>query len=655
MYHAQNQVMKWSVATGVLSESTTLSFLNAVDVTRTNRFDRWYNQSEGLRFRRPLPFKPESEWFNGNETLPIIRSYSFPSAGRASSVMSGGVSLGSAKSVKEGSLITRSLEPGLRRGGLDYSSSSASGLKGLKGSRFELRGPDARGGLVTSLQPGKTARFRSGPTAFQLHEFSTSIASKAGIGEVSLLANVGEFGRLTSHRIPGGSRLNWHHGGFGKDHSLASEVLLEFRSSPSEKAASALAARDRFLPDKGVYVVSDGDGFEAVLSPATASSGGSGGQPPWRVVRVTDGQDPKPNGWFSLSGVRQSSLDDLIAVRFGGKQRVVRATDEPLQAGFSFSPRLNATPWQRLKPLPNEAANTQPGRLDRLFTSVEPPAEGKPISIESSVAGKKELEGWVTDEAVFVKRPPGATPEAFNDFVTSEGITGKALHDVIAQAESGNPPSKVRLGTAVRSDPGVAAARAAGAGDGRAVLEQMHTAAKEGRFDEAVRSFRQQVRDDNLARLAEGEVNPTARRLLNMATPADSPDALLFEAMRRLATGDLDPAVAATKKAAQGGDLTGDAAKSMDAIARARGQEPLADYLVLKGGKGDKVPPGVSKNIDLVAEGRRARTVYTPQRKPAMERLVGSDIRKAFLAADAIYVEDGGLLGKLDWDAAPGL
>lgn len=654
MYHVQNQIMKWSVATGVLQDRKVCRFLDEVPVNRTLRFDHWYEASNELRFHRPLQFRPESEWIENNETLPILSSYRFPSAGKPIAWIEGGVSLGGARSVQEGSKIVPTLKPALRRGGIDYSGSSATELKSLKGPLYDLHPADDAGRLVTRLQPAPTSRLRSGPTTYQFRQLSTETVSRTDGSEWALQSDAGRLGTLSSRRIPGGTQLDWHPGRLGQDQGLARDALRAFRASHPPEAVSSLAAQEKFLPDKGVFLVADDAGFEAVLVPSSGPRESPPAPSGWRTLRIAEDQAPGPNGWYRLSEVRQAGLADVLAIFEGRRVPIVRAVEEPLEAGFASCTRLNATPWQRLRPLAHEPESALPGRLQRLFTTDEPPPNGIPVTIESTQAADGAFHGVVADGALYVRRPATGPPDAFNTLVGSHGITGKKLSAVIAQAEPGSAPITVRFDGPPPSRVGADAARAVESGDRPAVIEKMLAAAREGRFDEAVADFRRQVRQDGLHALADGDLNPTVRRVLESTSRENAPDNLVLEAVLRVTRSDLDPAVAAIRNAAQG-NLPPDASlESFGAIARNRGQAAMADFLEIHSPQVSPVAPEIRSWIELTTAGRRAHTVLKPPGKPPTGPMNEEQVRSALSDGATFYVEDRGLLGRLDWDAAPG-
>ena len=106
---------------------------------------------------------PRDRWIGNTECIEILESYSFPSMGGTAAI-SGGVSLGGLKTFKESPTISRSLTPALRRGGLDYTSSSLDQLKTWKGTIYNL--PAETPGRVVMI-PGEKARLRGAAEAME--------------------------------------------------------------------------------------------------------------------------------------------------------------------------------------------------------------------------------------------------------------------------------------------------------------------------------------------------------------------------------------------------------------------------------------------------------------------------------------------------------
>ena len=608
MYHLQNQIMKWSVLAGWLQEQGACGYLNDVPVAHTHRFDHWYRDTKELRFHHPITFEPEQRWFNGTETITILSSYEFPSAGVPSAYIYGGVSLGSARSVAAGSRISSKLPFALRRGGLDYAQSSAERLRALKGSEFTLPRAARSGRLDVEIRPPKAARFRSGPATFQVENLSLRMSAQSGRGTVAIDSTAGEIGQLHFQRSAKGTKLDWNQGSLARDHDLARKMLREYRFSPPAQAESKLAGREAFLPDQGVYLVSDEQGFAVALSPKTSSSGG-GSPPSWRELHLTDGSKLEPGAWLSHSEVRLASLEDMFALVAKQDQPIVRVVEEPLSGGQAVAQRLNSARWQRLKPLADKPSGTAPGRVERLFTAEGPAQRDVPIEIETGSPQMPTLKGYVADGAVYLERLANGNPTLFNDLVTSEAIRSQTLTELIQRAQPGSSPFRFRLPAPAVSDPGTHAVQAAAQGDQRAVLHQMVEAARQGNLDQAIQGFHREAYQDGWTRLVSGEVNPVARRMtLDLQTPK-SPDDWLLEAMLRLDDMQINATLKAVKQAVQQGPIDDATARLADGVARERGQAALADYLLLSRGRYAGVGREMMPRIDLVPDGHALHTL----------------------------------------------
>jgi hypothetical protein len=89
-YHLQNQIMKWTLITVALTESSGGRYLRTVDVPRNLQFAGWLRDNRTtLRFTDDLP--TVHTIIPGRECIPVIASYPFWSTGNIHQI-SGGVS-----------------------------------------------------------------------------------------------------------------------------------------------------------------------------------------------------------------------------------------------------------------------------------------------------------------------------------------------------------------------------------------------------------------------------------------------------------------------------------------------------------------------------------------------------------------------------------
>jgi hypothetical protein len=79
-YHRQNQIMKWSIVTGILADEGLLSWLDGETVDTSQRFDLWYPTQADLKFRDNIHILPPAKWIGvkNTECMEISRILQIP-------------------------------------------------------------------------------------------------------------------------------------------------------------------------------------------------------------------------------------------------------------------------------------------------------------------------------------------------------------------------------------------------------------------------------------------------------------------------------------------------------------------------------------------------------------------------------------------------
>src|SRR5262249_46413432 len=153
-------------------------------------------------------------------------SYPFPSAGYSSTIVEGGVSLGTSRTLSEASAITDAVPLALRRGAIDYSTSSKSLLANLRGTKFELPAPALDRAAVMAEVPSR-AHLRMGTTEIATKRLTTEVAGDVEATRISVGMDGGSLDSLGMRRTADGVRLEWVRGSVEADRTILQEVANE--------------------------------------------------------------------------------------------------------------------------------------------------------------------------------------------------------------------------------------------------------------------------------------------------------------------------------------------------------------------------------------------------------------------------------------------
>ncbi len=317
-YETLNQIMKWSVVAqnaAIADKTSCLTFLDAIEPSSDQRFDRWAKSTSELRWHGPVQIKPEASKLT--ECIPLLTSRKFHRCGYAGE-LSGGVGAATWEQVAAKPLRVATTPHGLGRLGIEAKPTSVSP------GRVEFGKLNRSGGELSSA----TIEGRPGLVKFRA-EVSTNVSQRGSIAiwngdtpvrQVERTVEVGAKDLVAKQR---------------KNDLLTSElraydihqssVRLDVKSGVKEEAqriARHIAYSDGSLEDAAtlvsssheVYVLSDGSlavrfaedggkGYYAVMR-----SGGGNRGPPGEiagfVVGAADGGPHRGGGSLSSRNIR---------------------------------------------------------------------------------------------------------------------------------------------------------------------------------------------------------------------------------------------------------------------------------------------------------------------------------------------------------------
>jgi hypothetical protein len=617
-------------------------------------------------------FLPTDDWLGETECIEILRSYDHPQAGVWSAYVEGGVSLGSGRAVNAAARVSDDLPLAFRRPGLDYELSQPGKISNVKRTTFDLPPAANDNALVHAVVP-EGARLRAGGSAFDFSRLETRFRLDLKGGTVTLDADAVSIGRLRWRTDVDGVRLTWRDGEAEITREALDGITASLQRSVGlgdEVAAAHLAADPALLPRTGHYVIHQpGEAVEVVA--ASGAGGRFGGPPPIRgpprpggsdggagdgrlpiLIHISDdapGAAPLPNDGTRLaSSAASSDLHGLSGLPPSRLEAALVHRDQVQQA-------LDRTTWQRLSPLARSAEDAS-GDVSRIFTTADPPPEARALTLRTSHPDLGSIEArWIKGE-IFLKRPEGArASRAFDDLVVDEGITSSSLQR-LDRALLEDPNLKaLDFGGQVGERYGYEAAYWAERGDFDAVTRVLRAAAEQGQLDAAATALQRQA----AARLGEGIPagrDAAAGRRLADLMDGTAPEARVALAVSRRERGSLDNALSDFETLKAG---TGSIGPELQKSFRTAHGEDLGDYLRLRQGGYEGVPGELVESVRLEPHGFRLATeleIDALARRPSLvtehqRRLLIHEMEQT--PPDRVYVQDKGLLAKLDWDGAP--
>ncbi|MFT3770173.1 MAG: hypothetical protein QM820_32490 [Minicystis sp.] len=242
-YHLQNQIMKWSLATGL--HRGALSFLKVVAVRHDHVFDRWYAQEKsGLRYQYDIQLRPKSDWVTNTECMDLLASHNFHTMGVLAQI-SGGVSLGGKRSLESAPKLDFRAPLALRR--------RAGEITGPGTAARALPKLDSSGKV--RVQFGSNTRARLPAAELSLSNVDISLSREAhDTTRIAIHSDKGEIGTLVSRRAdparvqfsfqPGGIELGLRTGARAR-RSTALNRLASARASIELEGWSGVLIPDR--------------------------------------------------------------------------------------------------------------------------------------------------------------------------------------------------------------------------------------------------------------------------------------------------------------------------------------------------------------------------------------------------------------------------
>ena len=417
-YHVQNQIMKWSVITGQMVERGLLPELTGVPIDRSQRFDRWYQAQSGLRFRGDARLLPQERWarLGGTECLEILQSYPFR-WGKNEGAISGGVSLGGASSLDQGSRIAAKFPLELRRGSVDYGASSAGKVKTRLGTIYDLEQP----GVVRFTPDREKARQRSGPVELLIASYQTLFADRAGRHEIVVRGDPGMLIALRFTPNANGGRLNLQDAEIEADQFLLARMAA---LGPHRIAAEPL------FQAPGRYIIDVDRRPELLLT-----GSGNDGAPP-RGIHFTSAADaPDPSGTPGTSGASSAGAyakaGGLDGLDLFGRMTLYQAKVIGLEEATA---RLRALPWQRI----------EHGLVVARLSTAGPGPKARQVEIETGDPRLPLIKGMVHDDMLYLHRPEGGeqAQQAFNNWSAHNALGPRDLSRIITSAQL-LPPDEI--------------------------------------------------------------------------------------------------------------------------------------------------------------------------------------------------------------------
>jgi len=643
-YQLQNQVMKWSVITGWMSEESKLGGLTEVYVDRSLVFDEWYASNQSLVFHDKIPILPRDRWLGGTECLEIIESETFPLAGKLFTTVQGGVSLASRQALDAKSVVPRTVPVELRRASLDGEASTGGKLTNRKGVAFEVgqAGPE---GVTVGAKLPDGMRPRGGVAKIETARFDTSVSRRDGVTRIGISGDSAHVGTLASRRDGATLRLEWSDGSLEVDRRLAAA----FKEVPTEESlAQRVSEQAELQADDAAFVIDSGGGGVDVVR--LGGAGGGGGEPP-RVFRLgaPDPGDRPSNAYLRSTGVEE--FWTIAALLGPDSARKVRF--EAFQPGLSEAQAMvDATRWQRLKLGGDDRAPFD--RIGRVFLARGPPEGAIPAKLRTNDAELGDLNAFIEPEnrSLWVERPLNASRavnDRFNDLVTSEGLSPEYIESIATRAASADKsaPLQVEAALDTSSYKGYQAGLRASRGQDPDVAREELASIPPS--EEARRGFEAAVARNLRGGLRWG-------RNVAAASTYDSPEARLAGALDSLRRNR--PAQAAqVLQGVSGEKLSVGALEDAGAGLRRIGAEEAAEYLRLKSGD---LSENLKNAVRLEPVGRRVHTLADVSHLGTPDILSSQgDIRKMSelfrrFPPGEIYVEDSRLLNRFEWDVAPG-
>ena len=503
-FHLQNQYMKWSVATAFLTSCDLFATINSVSVSNQTRFDDWYfTVSRKLRFNQPLPFF--SEQMNSVGAFSTITSESFPIADTVG-IISGGISLANSFTLNQATHYPKAAGPAtlpidLHRGGINYERSNSGQLNmlentAMQGVRFDLPTPLGNEPAVTTISAPASTLFRNGPCELKLSGRIVERFSKIANGLViSISADENLVGHFWHHRTADGVALCWSDGPIETNQHRAQSLA---RAIACEFDAKAMSELDQAQITDDVLTISRHGQWNLFHLPAEIT--GTSVAMPGYLMHPVDEFTPE-------AIINTAAIDGRVSREINGGQNMNLVRVQMEQA--TLAKALDGITLQKITPWAGHPT-AAPKRVRRIFTDAMPDAadEPRPIAIRVKGMTASNIEGIVTQNAVYIKRSSAMSGAEFSHFVERHQITtaqimswigGDADVVEIAPAAIGDGRS---AGSSTEYSTGIQLARS---GTKTEMLSHLAGHIQTQRaFDEAIMSLKSQLHIDAIDQMRAG-------------------------------------------------------------------------------------------------------------------------------------------------------
>lgn len=195
-YYRLNEIMKWSLVFGWLDQQQALAkldWLNAVPVTRDNRFPDWVLQHPELRFRawNKIKFYRPAAFGYDTEVLALLYSPAFRIFGNPKEVIYGGISLADRELIATREALSEEVSLAARRSNLKYGEVGTNTFKTLEDTEYTFANNADRFEMLAKAKPdlkivGRDLRM----TSLELHQNIEPVLTGArfdtAIGETRL-------------------------------------------------------------------------------------------------------------------------------------------------------------------------------------------------------------------------------------------------------------------------------------------------------------------------------------------------------------------------------------------------------------------------------------------------------------------------------------
>jgi hypothetical protein len=240
-YQRLNEIMKWSVVIGWLSNSDHLSmlgFLKDQTVFRGNTFPEWVRAKQDLRFQKwnDVGFLPAGYKGSETEALPLL-STKYQEFGQ-SMVLRGGVSLGGKKTFATRTPLKPTARIGelVRRSDLDYAAtSSADSIKTTEGMRHTFSQPAPNTAEVATVVNRGTSLRDSGIELSHTRNINRRLTSNQNGLTIETSAGKNSIADITITRNQNGFQIG------GRSRAIDSGHALTKRLSSAENPDAFLA------------------------------------------------------------------------------------------------------------------------------------------------------------------------------------------------------------------------------------------------------------------------------------------------------------------------------------------------------------------------------------------------------------------------------